>query len=58
MPSLPIKNSSEVHFGSVNAPLPDWRQNDALLDEQDPDDQEMKETPPDVVSILGFDPKD
>jgi hypothetical protein len=31
----------------------DWREHD----EEDPDDEEMAETPPDVVMILGFDPK-
>ena len=25
-------------------------------DSEDPDDEEMKETPKDVISILGFDP--
>jgi len=32
----------------------DWRQ--ILADEDDPDDEEMSETPPDVVAVLGFDP--
>lgn len=44
-----------VHFKSANATLPDWRNGPEI---DDPDDDEMPETPPDVISILGFDPKD
>lgn len=40
-----------AHFGSVDAPLPDWRK----IDDPDPDD-ELIETPPDVIAMLGFDP--
>lgn len=32
----------------------DWRE--SLTDEEDPDDDEMEETPRDVVLLLGFDP--
>ena len=34
----------------------DWRE--TLADEVDPDDEELDETPADVVMMLGFDPKD
>jgi len=55
MPSLD-PNLGEVHFGSVNAPLPDWRENDSVAQDTDPDDELMPETPDDVTEILGFDP--
>jgi hypothetical protein len=35
--------------------LPDWRKE--TMDETDPDDEELDETPADVIAILGFDPK-
>lgn len=35
-------------------PGTDWRDHD----EPDPDDEELEETPEDVVMMLGFDPKD
>ena len=41
-----------VGFGASGA-LPDWRQ---LPDPPDPDDELLSKTPPDVVSMLGFDP--
>jgi hypothetical protein len=41
----------DAHFGAVDAPLPDWRK----IDDPDPDD-ELIETPPDVIAMLGFDP--
>ncbi|MDR2018754.1 MAG: hypothetical protein LBQ00_07810 [Syntrophobacterales bacterium] len=28
------------------------------VDDPDPDDEEMEVTPPDVIAVLGFDPKD
>jgi hypothetical protein len=46
---------SDPHFGYADKPLPDWRNE---LDEPDPDDEELEETPADVILILGFDPKD
>jgi hypothetical protein len=45
-----------AHFGAVGTPLPDPR-----IDPDgdfDPDDEELPESPPDVVMMLGFDPKD
>ena len=54
MPDSPFQ--SDPHFGYVGKPLPDWR---TELDEyEDPDDEELAETPADVILILGFDPKD
>lgn len=41
-------------FGTATTPLPD----PAGGDEDDPDDEELDETPPDVLAMLGFDPKD
>jgi len=49
MPSL-FKNSAEVHFGSVGNPLPNWRKNKALKDEEYPDDEEMETTPSDQTT--------
>jgi hypothetical protein len=46
---------TDVHFGEIDKPLPDWRDDESVVDEVDPDDEEI-ETPEDVVSILGFDP--
>lgn len=40
-----------AHFGSVGAPLPDPEDGE----EEDPDDEE-RDTPPDVIAMLGFDP--
>lgn len=45
---------SGIHFGAVDAPLPDYRK----ADDPDPDDEELAETPPDVTAMLGFDPKE
>lgn len=43
-----------VHFGSADAPLPD-----PCPDPDDgPDDAELAVTPPDVVALLGFDPRE
>jgi len=42
----------DVYFGSVDAPPADWR----AYEEEDPDDEELAETPESVVLMLGFDP--
>jgi hypothetical protein len=34
----------------------DWRKSAAT--DPDPDDMELAQTPPDVIAILGFDPKE
>ena len=44
----------DVYFGNAEASPEDWR---AAPDDRDPDDEELAETPPDVVKMLGFDPK-
>lgn len=49
-------DDQDVHFGEVDAPLPDWRKDKRLVDEEDPDDELLDETPEDVIAILGFDP--
>jgi hypothetical protein len=35
-----------------------WRDNEYTDEEIDPDDEELEQTPPDVVEALGFDPKE
>jgi len=42
-----------VHFGAVGKPLPPITGED-----DDPDDEELEQTPEYVVRILGFDPKE
>ena len=44
----------DVYFGDTLANEVDWRDRP---DEVDPDDEELIETPIDVVRMLGFDPK-
>lgn len=44
----------DVHFGSPEAQPVDWRN----APDDDPDDEELEETPPFVVAVLGYDPKD
>jgi hypothetical protein len=56
MPSLDPSLPGAVEFGSVANPLPEWRDNDAVAQDDDPDDKTMPETPADVTAILGFDP--
>ena len=46
----------EAHVGASDGPSPNWRAAD-LPDEVD-DDEELLETPADVVDALGFDPLD
>lgn len=43
----------DAHFGESGKPPVDWRK---APDEADPDDEQLEETPPDVVEMLGFDP--
>lgn len=47
-------DDQDVHFGEIDSELPDWRKVDEVDD--DPDDEELEETPDDVTAILGFDP--
>ena len=44
----------DVRFGDVDASKTDWRK--VSVDSPD-DDAELERTPPDVVKMLGFDPK-
>ena len=48
----------DIHFGPVDENKKvDWRE--ALKDEPDiDDDEELEVTPPDVIAMLGFDPKE
>ena len=46
----PFKTGADVYFPSMR---PDWR--DEIGDESDPDD-ELIQTPDDVIAVLGFDP--
>ena len=50
MPPLP-----DVHFGSPEDGSLDWRDEVYDVTEAD-DDEELVETPEDVVEMLGFDP--
>lgn len=43
----------DIHFGSVDAPLPDWRK-----EVIDGDNDEDAPATKDVIAILGFDPKE
>jgi hypothetical protein len=45
----------EVSYGEVGAQPPDWRKR---AEPEPDDDEELAETPPDVVEALGFDPLD
>jgi hypothetical protein len=42
----------KVYFGAVNDDPVNWQD----MDDDDPDDEELAETPADVVFMLGFDP--
>jgi hypothetical protein len=45
----------DVHFGDVtDEPNENWKD----LDEADPDDEELEQTPQSVIDMLGFDPKE
>ena len=47
----------DVHFGDASAKPLNWR--DAEFDDDTPDDdEELPETPADVIALLGFDPLD
>ena len=43
----------EAHFGKVGKVAVDWRK---AKQEADVDDEELAETPTDVLKMLGFDP--
>lgn len=47
----------DAHFGSPEDGSLDWR--DEVYDDNTPDDdEELAETPEDVIDLLGFDPLD
>ena len=46
----------EAHIGSAEGEAPDWR--DTELPDEPDDDEELAETPADVIDVLGFDPLD
>ncbi len=43
----------EVHFGNIESDDIDWRK---FEDNSQDDDEILKETPQDVIDLLGFDP--
>ena len=51
-----FNDDSDIHFGEVGSALPDWRASQES--DEDPDDEELDETPEDVIAVLGFDPKE
>ena len=48
-------NLPKVFFGKVGNKPKKWRE-EVIEDVED--DEELKETPPDVLKMLGFDPKE
>lgn len=48
-------NFPQAYVGHVGGALPDWR-DAAFAEEEKDDDDELQETPPDVLAMLGFDP--
>ena len=46
----------DARWGSSETPLPDWRKQQ--FDELPDDDEELADTPSDVIEMLGFDPKE
>lgn len=57
-PADPVDSGDDVlpdaHWGTATTPLPPVTEDD----DPDPDDELLPETPPDVVAMLGFDPRD
>ena len=45
----------DVYYGEAGTSAPDWRK--GAVDIGPDDDAELAETPPDVVKLLGFDPR-
>lgn len=46
----------DVYVGEADADVPDWRADEGLAAEEDPDDELLEPTPSDVVAVLGYDP--
>jgi hypothetical protein len=56
MMETPLGLNTDVYFGDVDRPLPDWR---AEQDKDDPDTDDEEPTEDDIAAakaILGFDP--
>lgn len=47
---------TDIYFGEVTEREVDWRNED--IEDEDSDDELLEETPPDVVAMLGFDPRE
>jgi hypothetical protein len=45
----------DIHFGSAEAASLDWRK---YKDDSPDDDEELEHTPPSIVAMLGFDPRE
>jgi len=52
------KEFPRIAFGSLWAEKVDWRKIPEVVDDEDPDDEELEKTPEDVIRMLGFDPKE
>jgi hypothetical protein len=48
----------EVHYGAADSPPPDLRMIKPTIFDLLDNDEELVVTPPDVVALLGFDPKE
>jgi len=55
-PTEPDELQGPVYFGHVGKSLPDWREYDNNEVDDEIDDEQLSETPPEIVSALGFDP--
>ena len=49
-----MKQIPQIQIGPVGTPAINWRLQPV---EDDPDDEELEETPPEIVAVLGFAPK-
>ena len=48
-----MKEIPQIQIGPVGNPKVNWRLQPV---EEDPDDEELAETPAEIVAVLGFDP--
>jgi hypothetical protein len=53
---LPAPELPDARWGTAETPLPDWRESDSGDTDDDPDDEELAETPAEIIAALGFDP--
>lgn len=49
-----MRSLPDARFGDIEKPPVDWRKRPVV---EPDDDAELPVTPPDVIAILGFDPK-